>query len=104
MYITFAPFCKVLSLFLRSLISILPRKSCLDKLFYGKKGYEQRILTLRLFQVKLLAADKLLNGQLLMSFPFIPLTLEDVLASNSRLGVKSTIEQLFHGLAHVHGE
>ena len=52
----------------------------------------------------MLEVNKLPDGQLLMSFPFMPLTLEDALSSNSLIDARSTVEQLFQGLDYIHRE
>ena len=54
--------------------------------------------------VKLLEVNRLTDGRLLMTFPYIPNTLEDVLLSETSILTAILVAQLFHGLAHLHGE
>ncbi len=54
--------------------------------------------------VELLEVNRLANGRFLMTFPFLPITLEDLLISESSLVTKSLMVQLFRGLAHLHCE
>lgn len=54
--------------------------------------------------VELLEVTRLSNGHLLLSFPFLPFTLEDLLDFQSPLMTKDLMGQLFRGLAHLHCE